>query len=126
MQIFSPFETVDQEAIAALVDRFYARVQRDPVLAPVFERAIDDWEPHLATMRRFWASVLLRAGLYHGNPVQAHARLAELGPEHFARWLELFFETTEELFSSPERERICHKASLIGASLQSRVFRDGT
>ncbi len=118
-----PFETIDEEAIAALVDRFYARVRQDPTLAPLFAQAIDDWDPHLATMRRFWASVLLRAGTYRGNPVQAHERLEGLVPAHFSRWLELFSETATELFSSPERERICHKASLIGATLQSRVCR---
>ena len=126
MKVYSRFDSVSEEAIAALVDRFYARVREDPVLAPAFERAIDDWDPHLATMRKFWASVLLRAGSYQGNPVQAHAKLPGIKPAHFSRWLELFHDTVGELFSSPARELICQKASLIRAALQSRVCGDGT
>ena len=33
--------------IRSLVDTFYARVRRDPLLGPVFDRAIEDWGAHL-------------------------------------------------------------------------------
>jgi hemoglobin len=45
--------------ITAVVDAFYMKVRRDPVLGPVFARAIADdaWPAHLAiiqvTMKRF-------------------------------------------------------------------------
>ena len=48
------------DAIRQLVDRFYAKVRRDPQLGPIFERALPaDWGPHLATMHDFWSSVML-------------------------------------------------------------------
>jgi hemoglobin len=125
MQVSPRFHTIDDEAIEALVERFYARVRSDAVLGPIFEREISNWAPHLATMRNFWASVLLRAGRYQGNPVRVHANLPDIQPKHFARWLEHFHDTAKELFASPERERICHKAALIGAALQARICGHG-
>ena len=52
------FSTFTESVIGALVDRFYAKVRRDPALGPVFEEAIaeEDWPEHLATMRRFSGS----------------------------------------------------------------------
>jgi hemoglobin len=56
--------SITDDSIALLVDRFYAAIRRHAVLAPVFERAIapDEWPRHLATMRRFWSSVMQASG----------------------------------------------------------------
>jgi truncated hemoglobin YjbI len=44
---------VTEETVALLIENFYARVRRDPILAEVFHNAIapGDWPEHLATMR---------------------------------------------------------------------------
>ena len=65
---------VTEQAIALLIDRFYAAVRQERVLGPVFEAAIsaEEWPEHLATMRRFWSSVMLASGRYSGNPVSVH------------------------------------------------------
>jgi hemoglobin len=57
--------------ISELVDTFYSRVRQDPLLAPVFAR-VENWDEHLATLRKFWSSVVLMSGQYHGRPMQAH------------------------------------------------------
>src|SRR4051794_25842251 len=89
---------VTEEAIAQLVDAFYAKVRLDPELAPIFLRAIPgDWGPHLATMRNFWSSVTLTSGRYKGNPVAIHRRVEAYPQELFERWLTLFGETCGEL-----------------------------
>src|SRR5690606_25995200 len=47
---------ITDERIALLVDRFYARVRRDPWIGPVFEAAVEDWPEHLALLTDFWSS----------------------------------------------------------------------
>ena len=43
---------VTEEMIADLVDAFYARIRKDPVLGPIFDGAIGDgWDAHLAKLR---------------------------------------------------------------------------
>src|SRR5579863_6282444 len=93
-------ETVTESAIALLIDRFYAAVRCDAVLGPVFEAAIEEaeWPEHLATMRRFWSSVMLTSGRYSGNPVAVHRAVAGLEPRLFPCWLALFEATANALF----------------------------
>lgn len=118
------FAEVTEEAIRLLVDRFYRKVRSDPDLGPVFERAIaaEAWEPHLATMRDFWASVMLTAGRYKGNPLAAHARVQGIRPELFQRWLELFTETADELFEAEVAAIFRMKAGRIAQSLSIGLF----
>src|SRR6188472_3464551 len=86
----------DEAMIHALVHAFYARVRGDAELGPIFNRAVADWDSHLATMCDFWSSVMLTTGRYKGRPMQAHMRLKMLKPEHFQRWLALFRQTAME------------------------------
>lgn len=41
---------------------FYRKVRTDEQLGPIFNRAISELDPHLATMYRFWSSVMYPAG----------------------------------------------------------------
>jgi len=121
-QLAEPLTEVTEPAIRLLVDRFYAKVRDDAELGPVFDNAIADWEPHLATMRDFWSSIMLTSGRYHGNPVAAHRRLADLTPELFERWLALFAETCGALFDEAIAAAFMDKARRIGTSLQIALF----
>jgi hemoglobin len=118
------FARVTEESIAALIDNFYAAVRRDPVLAPVFETAIvdDEWPEHLATMRRFWSSVMLTTGRYSGNPVSVHRAVRGLERPMFARWLALFETTVTELFAPEPAGTFIDKAHRIAISLQLALF----
>lgn len=117
-------DAITEASIANLIDRFYAAVRRDPVLAPVFEAAIadDEWPEHLATMRRFWSSVMLSSGRYSGNPVAVHRAVRGLQRPMFARWLALFEATAGELFAPDEAANLVAKAQRIATSLQLALF----
>jgi hemoglobin len=113
-------QQISEDGIRRLVDRFYAA---DPHLGPVFERAIPgDWGPHLATMRNFWSSVMLTSGHYKGNPVAVHLRTEGIASQLFARWLELFEETCNELFDDQVAEAFGAKAVRIAESLKLALF----
>lgn len=94
------YDRIDEDALAALVDRFYAQARTDPQLAPVFEGAVQDWPPHLARIADFWSSVMLGSGRYKGNPFAAHVKLP-IQPDMFEAWLALWGETVGELFVPP-------------------------
>jgi len=114
---------ISEDAIRRLVDAFYAKVRRDPELAPIFERAIPgDWGPHLATMRGFWSSLMLTTGRYKGNPLAVHQRLDGMAPHLFDRWLELFGTTCDELFDEDVADAFRAKAERIAESFKLALF----
>ena len=119
-----PFAGVTEASIALLIERFYVAVRHDPVLAPVFESTIADeeWPEHLATMRRFWSSVMLTSGRYSGNPVVVHRAVRGLERPMFARWLALFETTATELFAPEPAALFLEKARRITTSLQLALF----
>ena len=112
---------VTEEMIETLVRAFYARIRTDETLAPIFAARIADWEPHLRKMFDFWSSVTLTSGRYHGTPMPAHARIAEIGPGHFARWLELFAETAREVCPPEAAALFVDRAQRIAQSLQMGI-----
>jgi len=87
---------VTREMIAAVVDDFYAKCRADQTVGPIFNARIHDWDTHLATVRSFWASALLRTGEYAGRPLHAHLGIENLESKHFTVWLRLFKETLQQ------------------------------
>ena len=108
---------IDEAMIERLVRGFYARVQDDPLLGPVFAARIRDWEPHLQRMCAFWSSVALMSGRYHGQPMRVHAPLP-IDAEHFDRWLALFEKAAHELCPPAAATRFIERARRIAESLE--------
>jgi hemoglobin len=109
---------LNEQGIATLVDRFYARVREDGLLGPVFNGAIGDrWAEHLATLTDFWTSVLLASGRYKGNPMMAHLAIPQMDKEHFSRWIKLWSETTAEVFGPEISAALTAKAAGMGERL---------
>lgn len=109
-----PFDT---HAIATLVDRFYSKVQVDPVLGPVFNPVVHDWDEHKRLLTSFWSSVALRAGSYRGNPMAAHRPLP-IRVEHFDHWLGLWAGTCAETLDEADAAQMVEYARRIGNSLK--------
>lgn len=116
--------SLSEDGIRLLVDRFYEKVRRDRELGSIFAQAIaeEGWPAHLATMRDFWSSIMLTSGRYHGNPVAAHRSIEGITPALFERWLGLFGETCNELFSETIADSFRDKAKRIATSLQFALF----
>ncbi|MHC2000062.1 group III truncated hemoglobin [Methylobacterium sp. CM6241] len=117
-------DTLTEASLHAFLGAFYARVQRDPLIGPVFARVIanDDWPRHLAVIQDFWSSVLLKSGRYKGNPFGKHRGLGDLTPAHFARWLALFEQAANEEFPPDIATILIERAHRIGDSLQAGLF----
>lgn len=115
--------SIDEALIERVVRTFYAKVRRDPLLAPIFaEKIPGDWEPHLRTMMRFWSSVMLMSGRYKGQPVVKHQALEAIGDGHFARWLALFDETVRDLCTPEAAALFNDRAGKIADSLRRAML----
>ncbi len=106
--------------IERLVDAFYTAIRADPVLGPIFKERIHDWAGHLATMNRFWSSVALLTGNYHGEPMTKHGALP-VGGEHFDRWLDLFRATAETVCPPEAAAFFIQRANRIARSLEMGI-----
>lgn len=112
-----PNRLLDAAAIAELVDRFYNKVQVDPVLGPVFNPVVHDWNQHKRLLTSFWSSVALRAGSYRGNPMAAHRPLP-IHADHFDHWIGLWRETCREVLDEDGAAQMVDYARRIGNSLK--------
>ncbi|HWM82219.1 MAG TPA: group III truncated hemoglobin [Pseudolabrys sp.] len=108
---------IDEAMIATLVQTFYARVRRDPLIGPIFEERITDWDAHIEKLCAFWSSVALMTGRYHGQPMRVHLPLP-VGEEHFNRWLALFEATATELCPPAAVTHFMERARRIADSLE--------
>lgn len=113
---------INEAEIDTLVDTFYARVREDATIGPIFNEQVQDWPEHLALLKSFWASVLLGAGTFRGNPMMTHMMLP-LTPEHFQVWLALFRKTAHEVLRPEGAEMILRRAERIAENFQAAMFR---
>ena len=115
---------LSDESIAAVIEAFYRKVRQDPALGPVFARAIADheWPEHLAVIRDFWSSVMLKTGRYKRNPFAAHLRVEGISPALFTRWLALFEETCREHLAPEIAAELHGRAVAIADSLKAGLF----
>lgn len=96
MEQIKDIETFDDCKV--LVDNFYGKVRKDPLIGPIFDQVIQNhWPEHLEKMYRFWQTLLLDNHTYFGSPFPPHAKLP-VQWEHFQKWLELFNQTIDEHF----------------------------
>jgi len=117
MSRMNPAATFDDTAIATLVDHFYEKVRREPLIGPIFNAAVHDWDEHKRLLTSFWCSVALGAHSYRGNPMAAH-RPHPIRVEHFDRWLALWQETCLEELGEEHAARMTDYAQRIGRSLK--------
>ncbi|OHX66411.1 group III truncated hemoglobin [Flammeovirga pacifica] len=102
----------DRNDVNKMVLTFYGEIRKDKVLGPIFNTAIaeEKWPEHLEKLTDFWYSNLFGARTFKGNPVQAHVKTDNMmnntmGPEHFERWLAIWFSTIDTLFDCELAER---------------------
>lgn len=92
-----------------MVTRFYADVDVDPLLGPLFNDVAQvDWPEHLEKLTAFWCRALLGLTGYAGNPFQAHKRVylkRQFTAGHFMRWLSLFERTIHAGWDGPNAQR---------------------
>ncbi|MBD8892943.1 group III truncated hemoglobin [Roseibium litorale] len=115
--------SITEEQISRLVSEFYGRIRLDARLGPIFEEKLAGrWPEHLAKMKTFWQSVLLKTGAYKGKPVPAHMKLNGLQVSDYPDWLQIFRSVAIEVFGGEAGLAVIEVAERIAQSLWFASF----
>jgi hemoglobin len=117
----------NRKDIRLLVTSFYEKIRKDPVLGPVFNSIILDWEGHFDLLTDFWESQLLVKRSYLGNPIEVHQEVDTkmnhtITPEHFGHWLNLWFATLDELFEGELVWVAKNRAQKMSTMLYMKIY----
>ncbi|WP_425235715.1 group III truncated hemoglobin [Ulvibacterium sp.] len=110
-----------------LVRSFYDKIRAHETLGPIFNTIVTDWEGHLDLLTDFWETQLFLKRKYYGNPVTAHqevdAKMAQtVTSEHFGLWLNLWFETLDELFEGETTWIAKNRAQKMSTMLYMQIY----
>lgn len=112
--------------IHLLVTQFYKKVRKDQVLESFFDR-IEDWDEHFERLTTFWESSLFLQTKYYGNPLEAHVKAdkehdSKITELHFGIWLNLWYQTIDELFVGEVADNAKRRARKMGTFLYLKIF----
>ena len=121
-----PLDLDNAAAIDAFVEAFYARLLRDPLLAPIFfDVANIDLPVHLPRIKAYWRKMLLGdATAYSGHMMARHRALdarRRLGAEDYERWLSLFEQTLDAGFAGPGADRARELGRRIAGNMRRNL-----
>ncbi|MDB9781507.1 group III truncated hemoglobin [Winogradskyella sp.] len=117
----------NRDDVFNLVTSFYEKVRKDIVLGPFFIDTIKDWDAHLQHLTTFWESSLFLKTKYYGDPLKAHVKVDAIHNNsitelHFGLWLNLWFQTIDELFEGDYAENAKRRARKMGSFLYLKIF----
>ncbi|MCG2460689.1 group III truncated hemoglobin [Flavobacteriaceae bacterium F89] len=120
-------EITSRPDIKLLVHTFYGKIRLHPVLGPIFNSIVTDWPTHLDLLTDFWETQLLFERKYRGNPLAVHQEVDEkmdhsMKSEHFGIWLNLWFETLDELFQGDTAQIAKNRARKMSTMLYLNIF----
>lgn len=113
--------------IHLLVSEFYKKVRNNEVLGPFFNPVISDWDTHIENLTDFWQSTLFLNRKYFGNPLKVHVKVDKennhsITEYHFGIWLNLWYQTIDELFSGDNADNAKRRARKMGTFLYLNIF----
>lgn len=117
----------NRDDVFNLVTSFYEKVRKDIVLGPFFNDTIKDWDAHLQHLTTFWESSLFLKTKYYGDPLKTHVKVDAIHNNsitelHFGLWLNLWFQTIDELFEGDYAENAKRRARKMGSFLYLKIF----
>jgi hemoglobin len=115
-----------RDDVSLLVSSFYEKVRNNNTLKPFFS-TIEDWDKHLDNLTTFWESSLFFKTKYYGNPLEAHIKVDQVNKntitqEHFGLWMNLWFETIDELFEGEYADMAKNRARKMSTFLYLKLF----
>ena len=102
----------NRDDVSLLVHTFYDKIRQHELLGPIFNGHIteEQWPAHLSKLTDFWESNLFGVRTFRGSPSKAHVNVDKnlnhtISQNHLAQWLQLWFETINELFEGELADR---------------------
>ena len=118
-------DIASRDDIVMLTETFYRRAFADEMLGPIFiDIAKMDLEAHLPVICNFWENILFRTGVYRGGAFAPHVMLhqqVELDWPKFARWLEIWTGTVDDLFTGPYADIAKQHAYNVARAFSERL-----
>jgi len=119
----------NREDVNKLVLSFYSKIRNNEEIAYFFNNSIQDWDTHLEKLTDFWETNLFFTGSFRGNPAIAHVRVDKehdnsISEYHFGIWLNLWFQTIDELFQGDMAERLKNNARKMSTHLFLRIYQN--
>ena len=116
-----------REDVFLLVDSFYVKVRKNDLLGPIFNDSIKNWEEHLNHLTDFWETNLFFVKKYKGDPMAKHIEVDQqfdnsINEMHFGIWLNLWFETVDELFAGDRAQQAKNRARQMGTFIYLKIF----
>ena len=116
-----------KEDVFLLVSTFYEKVRKDKTIGYFFNNAIKNWDEHLDRLTTFWESNLFLKGKYQGDPLVTHAKVDKennnsITELHFGIWLNLWYQTIDELFEGDYAENAKRRARKMSTFLYLKIF----
>lgn len=106
--------------VTKLIKTFYDKL----LVSSIKHHFIDlDLEEHLPRVDSFWNATLFPEHAYAKNLMEKHMHLP-LKKEDFKIWQNLFWESTDELFSGPNAEMVKNRAASIAYIMQKKLLKD--
>lgn len=96
---------ITKENIETLVTLFYHRAMKDVQIGHYFVLELgdditsEDWISHIDILVDFWATLFLDETLYYSDPYGPHFTIIGLQREDFRRWIELFSQTADQVYT---------------------------
>lgn len=110
------YNDIDRDNLIILMSTFYQKVAKDDILAPYFFEELGDdlndseWVEHVELLADFWMAHILGKDTYYGNFIGAHAKMRHIKKEAYGRWLKLFEQTADEIYTPDTADRFKKKA----------------
>ncbi len=114
-----------------LVTSFYDKVKKDELLGPFFLPIIEDWDAHIERLTTFWETSLFMTRKleqkYYGDPLKVHVKVDQennqkITEHHFGIWLNLWFQTIDELFEGEVADNAKRRARKMGSFMYLKIF----
>lgn len=121
----------NRDDVFRLVSIFYGKVQKNEEIGKYFNETITDWPAHLEKLTDFWETNLFFVSKFRGNPMQAHAEVDEkfensIEMKHFGEWLNMWFETIDDLFEGDRANIAKNRARNMASNLFMNVYQQRT
>ena len=119
-------EIEDRNDVFLLVHTFYEKIRSNEEIGPFFNKTIENWEEHLEKLTDFWETNLFAVRKYFGNPIDAHNEVDQkfnngIDSSIFGLWLNLWFETLDELFVGENVEILKRRARKMSTFLMLNI-----
>ena len=117
----------NREDVFLLVSSFYKKVRANQEIGHFFNESIEDWPAHLEKLTDFWETNLFMVSRFRGNPMKVHKEVDatfnnSIEQRHFGTWLNMWFETLDELFEGDRANIARNRARNMAFNLFMNIY----